>query len=65
MTARQAATNSPKHAMRPSDLRKAMLELNAAGNRVELKPDGTLVSVPLAKAPSADVADLIDWSRKK
>ncbi|GEM_PF-3754256 len=65
MISREAAANPPRHAMRPSDLRKAMLELNAAGNRVELKPDGTLVSVPIAKAPSADVADLIDWSRRK
>lgn len=48
--------------LKPADLRRLMLELNAAGNRAILHPDGTLVSEPIT-APPSDSADLIDWSR--
>lgn len=53
-------------AMRPSDVIKAMRELNAAGNRAMLRPDGTLVSEPMSAA-DADVVTpaLIDWSRPR
>lgn len=48
--------------LKPADLRRLMLELNAAGNRAILHPDGTLISEPITAPPSND-ADLIDWSR--
>lgn len=53
-----------KPIMRASEIRKAMLELTAAGNTVRLLPDGTLISEPVAT--KADLTpDLIDWRRPK
>lgn len=59
-----AEVKSIKPAMRASDVVKAMLALNAAGNRAILRPDGSLVSEPIAEqSDSAVTAALIDWRR--
>lgn len=51
-------------ALRPADVIKAMLELNAAGHRAILRADGSLVSEPMpGTILDADAAALVDWSR--
>lgn len=59
-------TDPLRPALRASDVIKAMRELNAAGNRVSLKPDGTLVSEPIEAVETDTVTPaLIDWRRPK
>ena len=50
--------------MRPSEIRRMVVELIEKGCTVDIYPDGAMKFAPPTAAPKPIDADLVDWSKK-